>query len=297
MPEFAPQYARDENDWILFPPDIDERRKFYPHDTGDDETKWAAGGLSVFHHPAKMQLLLTQELIRYYTKPGDSILDPFGGTGTTGWGVLVGRDVTLMELEPVFQPLLEYIKENWVSSWSTFQATNSEYSKMGELTLLFGDSNNLMKQLPTNSINAIITSPPYANLQVGKETEREQEFVGGLRTMKEQMRQYGSDKAHPANFGRYNTFQFNLKMQAIYNECFRVLVPGGVYVSVTKDSMRGNQRQLLATEVSRYVRKSGLVSTGDWYKWKTPGGMMSSVMKSKGSEVVEDEDVVVYRKP
>lgn len=292
MLKFAPQYPRDENDWILFPPDIDERRKFYPHDTGEDENKWSASGLSVFKHPAKMQLLLTQELIRYYTKPGDSILDPFGGTGTTAWGVWERRDVTLMELEPVFQPLLEHIKKTWY-----YQDLHENLSATGKLTLLFGDSNNLMKQLPSNSFHAIITSPPYANLQVGKETEREQEFVGGLRTMKEQMRQYGSDKAHPANFGRYNTFQFNLKMQAIYNECFRVLVPGGVYVSVTKDSMRGNQRQLLATEVSRYVRKSGLVSTGDWYKWKTPGGMMSSVMKSKGSEVVEDEDVVVYRKP
>lgn len=274
---FAPQYPRDENDWILFPPDIDERRKFYPHSTDPD-------GLSVFHHPAKMQLLLTQELIRYYTKPGDKILDPFGGTGTTGWGVLEGRFVTLMELEPVFQPLLDFIKKDW-------QAAGQN------LTLMFGDSVPLMKTLPANSFNAIITSPPYANLQVGKETEREQEFTGGLRVMKEQMRQYGSDKAHPANFGRYNTFQFNLKMQEVYNQCFRVLVSGGVYVSVTKDSMRGNQRQLLASEVSRYVRKSGLERTEDWYKWKTPGGMMSSVMKSKGSEVVEDEDVVVYRKP
>lgn len=295
MSEFAPQYARDGNDWILFPPDIDERRKFYPHDTGEDESKWSAGGLSVFHHPAKMQLLLTQELIRYYTKPGDTILDPFGGTATTGWGVLVGRDVILMELEPVFQPLIQYVQQDWAARKDEFL---KEYGLgMGELTLLLGDSNNLMKKLPSNSINAIITSPPYANLQVGKETEREQEFTGGLRVMKEQMRQYGSDKAHPANFGRYNTFQFNLQMQKIYNECFRVLVPNGVYVSVTKDAMRGGQRQLLASEVSRYVRKSGLVSTEDWYKWKTPGGMMSTVMKSKGSEVVEDEDVVVYRKP
>ena len=65
MPKvFAEQYDREkmgEMDLILFPRDIEWRRTLFPQ--------------GVFEHPAKMNMYMCQELIRYLTKPGDTILD------------------------------------------------------------------------------------------------------------------------------------------------------------------------------------------------------------------------------
>ena len=46
-------------------------------------------------------------LIRLVTKPGDVVLDPFGGSGTTGVAALLeGRRVVLVEREPAFVAII-----------------------------------------------------------------------------------------------------------------------------------------------------------------------------------------------
>jgi DNA modification methylase len=268
---YAPDYERDERGWILFPRDVEQRKALLP----DDETRER-----VFAHPAKMQFFLAEEAILTYTGGEEAvILDPFGGTGTTFLATHGNaKEVHLIELEDVFFPILEAIQKH----------DNSD-----TLILHRGDSKVVMRTFDDNFFDLVLTSPPYANLQVGKVKT---EFTGQLAKVKAEAMQYGSADAHPANFGRLNTFLFNQTMNQIYKEIKRVLKPGGFYVSVTKDQMRAGKRQLLGPEVTRIVQAQGLKYTGDWWKWKAPGGMLQSVMKSKGAEVVEDEDIIVFRK-
>ncbi len=275
---YASDYPRDEKGWIRFPRDVEHRKELFPQE--------------VFDHPAKAQLFMTEELISFYTQPGDNILDPFGGTGTTAVGCTMNRNVTLCELEPVFLPILRGIYPVWEGLHQL-----GRIGPLGKYTLLEGDCRVTLKSLPENSFDAVITSPPYANLQVGKNTEREQEFDGALAREKARARAYGSDKASVNNFGRMNNFIFNKQMKVVYDQVYRLLKPNGVYISVTKDQMKGQGRNLLAADILAEATKSGLKYSGDWYKWKTPGSMLGTVMKEKGSEVVEDEDVVVFRKP
>ena len=55
------------------------------------------------HHPTVKSVALMRWLIRLVTKPGDVILDPFGGSGTTGVAALLeGRRVVLIEREPQY---------------------------------------------------------------------------------------------------------------------------------------------------------------------------------------------------
>jgi len=52
------------------------------------------------HHPTVKSVALMRWLLRLVTKPGDVILDPFGGSGTTGVAALLeGRRVILVERE------------------------------------------------------------------------------------------------------------------------------------------------------------------------------------------------------
>ena len=60
-------------------------------------------GLTTNSHPTVKSVALMRWLLRLVTKPGDVVLDPFGGSGTTGVAALLeGRRVILVEREPQY---------------------------------------------------------------------------------------------------------------------------------------------------------------------------------------------------
>lgn len=73
---------------------------------------WNGGGRAAFWscnvdrgngrlHPTQKPLALMRELVRDFTDPGEVILDPFAGSGTTGVAALAeGRRVLLVERDP-----------------------------------------------------------------------------------------------------------------------------------------------------------------------------------------------------
>ena len=131
---FAVGYAKDDQDRFLFPRDIERRKELFPQE--------------VFNHPAKANMYLIEALVEYLTKEGDTILDPFGGTGTLLWATQMGRKVTLIEIEEHFHELQVAICKDWfgTSGWD------------GIVELNHGDCNRIM---PVFCDHAIF-SPPYA---------------------------------------------------------------------------------------------------------------------------------------
>jgi DNA modification methylase len=104
-----------------------------------------------FAHPAKMPLPLQRWLIERYTKPGDVILDPMGGSGTLLVACTMGRHVILVELEQKFVRMQE-------DNWAKIQTFGAELGyEMGTATILRGDARDLGGIL----CDVVITSPPY----------------------------------------------------------------------------------------------------------------------------------------
>jgi modification methylase len=69
---------------------------------------WTLGGASTKHHPAPFPLMLAERLVRMFSFAGDTVLDPFMGTGTTNvaaqrWG----RHSIGIELEPLYFEMAE----------------------------------------------------------------------------------------------------------------------------------------------------------------------------------------------
>jgi modification methylase len=69
---------------------------------------WTLGGASTKHHPAPFPLVLAERLVRMFSFAGDTVLDPFMGTGTTNiaaqrWG----RHSIGIELEPLYFKMAE----------------------------------------------------------------------------------------------------------------------------------------------------------------------------------------------
>jgi DNA modification methylase len=54
-------------------------------------------------HPAPYPVEIARRLIRMYSFVGDTVVDPFGGTGTTAVAALeVGRNSVSVEIEPTY---------------------------------------------------------------------------------------------------------------------------------------------------------------------------------------------------
>lgn len=110
--------------------------------------------------PARMHLGLLNTLVREYTQPGDVILEPFGGSGSTMLAALEGRHTVLVELE-----------SHWVEC-ARRNAAHLSHQMMpptGEIVIWQGDSRYDLTALtiPVYA-NAVVTSPPFFN-DLGRE--------------------------------------------------------------------------------------------------------------------------------
>ena len=113
-----------------------------------------------FRHPAKMDVYLTRRLLKTFTKPGDVVLDPMAGIGTTGVeAVLLGRHTILVDIEKKFTKLCEKNLEN---VYKFFQDAPFK-PKLGKAVVITGDSRHLTDLLRTKA-DTIVTSPPYSHI-------------------------------------------------------------------------------------------------------------------------------------
>ena len=64
---------------------------------------WTLGGASTRRHPAPYPRKLAERLIRMFSFVGDTVLDPFVGTGTTSVAAaMLGRNSIGIEVEPSY---------------------------------------------------------------------------------------------------------------------------------------------------------------------------------------------------
>lgn len=77
--------------------------KYLPHGT-----VWRVSTLGIDGHPSAFPPSLIKPCILAGTKPGDVVLDPFGGSGTTGEvAIELGRKSILIDVNPDYIPLME----------------------------------------------------------------------------------------------------------------------------------------------------------------------------------------------
>jgi len=102
-------------------------------------------------HPAPFSFQDVGKLITFFTKEGMTVLDPFGGVGSTAKACAVeNRKCISIELSEKWHNLaikrLNEEVENGESQLHTF---------------INGDSRDVLKTLDNNSIDFVVTSPPY----------------------------------------------------------------------------------------------------------------------------------------
>lgn len=218
----------------------------FPNICTKEQRKWYVE--QSITHPAKMNVLLARKLIKESTKPGDTVLDPMAGCGTTIIeGLLLGRNMIAVDLEKEFTDLVEAniakVKETNAKSHFPF--------RLGDAKVICGDSRKL-SELLDGVVDSIVTSPPYSQAKIDISPQLLPKFAG--RRLFEKGRdpqphgqgqigdlEYGNIDAvirSPQNIDNVKRETYLESMFSVYRECFKVLKPSGVMVLVLKNFVR-----------------------------------------------------------
>lgn len=140
-------YYKDEQATIRLSPDAKLRKQ------------WFVG--EAMSHPAKGHLGLWWEILERYTQPGQTVLDPMAGIGSSLIGCLMGRNVVCNEMETHFiEPML--------ASWRKMQLQGPMLGhQIGEALIIQGDA----RCLPLASADCVVTSPPWEDKMGMGDTE------------------------------------------------------------------------------------------------------------------------------
>lgn len=208
-------------------------------------TEWAALSSSVWNdvsstrakkhldHGATYPEKLCDRLISMYSRKGDTVLDPFLGTGTTVVSALKnGRNAIGIELTDRFFSVAEASIAEFVScrQVSFFDVNDDEVSHQ----LLQGDCAEVLKGLGEATVQLTVTSPPYADL-IHKVVDDRTNRHKNSRFVKENNATTNlySDDIH--DLGNMGMEEYVKKVEQIMQELFRVTKPGGYNAWVVKD--------------------------------------------------------------
>ncbi len=266
---FAPDYPRDDNGRILFPPDNKRRRELFVPES--------------FDHPARAQLFMVEELVKYLSEPGDLVVDPFGGSGTLLVGITMNRHVWLIELMETYQDLI-----------------TQNIAHIGGGALYTGPCQEAIPLMAHNTIDgvqAFIFSPPYAGALAsagGKLAD-----WGGY--SREETEKYSDTtelqgNMSPYNLGGFNNFMFNQEMKKIYKLCLDALKPGGFTAVIIKDRISQGVKEELGYRAMQDMLGLGY-EFHDWQRLYMAGSHYTKWHRAKGTKTIDEEHLVMMRKP
>ncbi|KPC61348.1 RNA methyltransferase [Streptomyces chattanoogensis] len=172
-------------------------------------------------HPAKMHPGIAAHAIATYTRPGDLVLDPMCGIGTTLVEALhLGRNALGIEYEP---------------QWATLASRNtrSAAQETGTATGIVrcGDARHLTDLAPASArgkADLVVTSPPYGPSVHGH--VRSTRDTGENGVVKKDFR-YSHDRA---NLAHVSTDRLLEAFTEILTQCRTMLRPGGTVVVTTR---------------------------------------------------------------
>ncbi|USX56405.1 TRM11 family methyltransferase [Lentzea sp. HUAS12] len=200
-------------------------------------------------HPAKMLPDVVRHAVAHYTQPGDLVLDPMCGIGTTlVEAVRLGRRAVGVEYEPhwvdVANANLDLAREQGVGG-----------DKGIDARVFHGDARQLMTLLPpeyVGQVALVVTSPPY-----GPSTHGQVSVAPGAGVQKYHHR-YGNtlDRGNLANIGHHRLLAgFTRILVALRT----FLKPGG-HIAITLRPWREHAELIdLPSQILACGRAAGLI--------------------------------------
>ena len=217
---------------------------------------WRQRGLGAGHpdaqiekqHPAPFSFTDVSRLIRFFSKAGETVLDPFVGVGSTlKAAALEGRKGIGIELSHHF---VQLSKERLAVE------SEGEMKGLPEQIILEGDSREVLPTLPDNSVDFVVTSPPYWNILHKVDHKVEQE-----RNAKGLPSRYSNDDVK--DLGNISDYEIFLKeLVGIFDECGRVLRPKKYLCAVVGDFRDKGRYRMFHSDLASACEEIGYVLKG-----------------------------------
>lgn len=170
-------------------------------------------------HPAPYSFQDIGHLIRFFTKKGMSVLDPFGGVGSTAKACEIdGRVCTSIELSPKWHELSIKRLETEVG---TGTSKNHRF--------INGDSCEELLKLEDESVDFVVTSPPYWGIL----NKLDQKVIKN-RVNNSLETKYSEDEKDLGNISDYEEF-LDLLVNKVFLQCARILRTGRYMALVVSD--------------------------------------------------------------
>lgn len=215
---------------------------------------WTQRGLGANHpdariereHPAPFSFTDVARLVRFFTKRGHTVLDPFVGVGSTLKACATeGRKGIGFELNPRYaelarQRLQTEVRDLWAESAQDIQE---------------GDARALIRSLDEDSLDLVVTSPPYWNILHKEDHKARQERVD-----RELDTRYSDD---PRDLGNIHSYEeFLAELADILGACVRPLKPGKHMAVVVSDFRDKSRFIMFHADLAIALAKFGLEMRG-----------------------------------
>ena len=160
------------------------------------KTVWTIANTSRDDHPAVFPEEIPLRLAKLFSFYGETILDPFAGTGTTARAVIpIGRRAVCVDQNS------DYVRTITKEGRKLHNGHGPDFEP---LVAMHADSRKL-DFIKDGSVGLIVTSPPYWNKA-----------------------NYGTGEDNLGNIASYASFLESTR--PVFEECFRVLTPGRKYL-------------------------------------------------------------------
>jgi DNA modification methylase len=261
-------------------------------------------------HGAMKPPELMANIIRFFTKHGELVLDPFAGVGGTLLGAeLCGRRSIGFEICPAWGDIYEQIRHDFVvdgehlaprhklaylpASARRAKATlptdapacsAAQAPLQGDLRI--GDCMELFGQVADESIDAVISDPPYGcqHGATGFKSETNFCMVGGP-----DPRDFSNAQGMP---------EFLARMEDLGREAWRVLKPGRYLVLIIGDRYQNSEYVPLGVMVAETMRRVGFQFKGMrlWWNKATQRPLRPYAVKTCFVPNIVHQNILVLRK-
>ena len=194
-------------------------------------------------HPAKFPETLAEEFIRFFTKRGQTVLDPMVGTGSTLVAALrSGRKSVGIELNERYFGVAQQVVADEVAALGRVPKTRQP--------LLFNADAAQAGTLKLPLIDYVLTSPPYWDMlrARGAATQKLRRTTPGLDVF------YSDDPRDLGNVADYEAFVQHLT--AIYAALKPVLKPRAYLTIIVKNVKKGGRIYPLAWDLARELGRT-----------------------------------------